>query len=55
MVYYTGKTLPVETITNNTYEESVRAWQAGDELTGDSLIRFGTAADSGDWLSSNEK
>jgi choloylglycine hydrolase len=45
MVYYTGKTLPVAAITNNTYEESVRAWQAGEALTGDSLIRFGTAAD----------
>jgi penicillin V acylase-like amidase (Ntn superfamily) len=44
MVYYTGKTLPVAAITNNVYEESVRAWQEG-KLTGDSLIRFGAAAD----------
>ena len=44
MVYYTGKTLPVAALTNNIYEESVRAWRAG-KLTGDSLIRFGAAAD----------
>ena len=44
MVYHTGKTLPVAALTNNIYEESVRAWQEG-KLTGGSLIHFGTAAD----------
>jgi len=44
MVYHMGETLPVDALTNSTYEESVTAWQT-DNLSGDSLVRFGIAAD----------
>jgi choloylglycine hydrolase len=43
-VYHVGETLPVEALTNSTYEDSVRAWQTGS-LPDNSLTRFGTAAD----------
>jgi penicillin V acylase-like amidase (Ntn superfamily) len=44
MVYHTGDTLPVAALTNSVYEDSVKAWQEG-ELSNNSLMRFGTAAD----------
>jgi len=44
MVYHTGETLPIDALTNSTYKESVTAWQT-DNLSGDSLVRFGIAAD----------
>jgi len=44
MVYHTGESLPVATLTNSTYQDSVSAWQQG-RLTNESLKRFGTAAD----------
>jgi penicillin V acylase-like amidase (Ntn superfamily) len=44
MVYHTGETLPVDALTNSTYEESVTSWQTAN-LSGDSLVRFGIAAD----------
>lgn len=44
MVYYTGKNLPVNVLTNNNYEESVKAWRE-NKLYGDSLPRFALAAD----------
>jgi penicillin V acylase-like amidase (Ntn superfamily) len=44
MVYHTGASLPVAALTNNVYQDSVKAWQAG-RLTNESLKRFGAAAD----------
>ncbi len=43
-VYHTGETLPAAALTNSIYKESVAAWQA-DDLSNNSLVRFGTAAD----------
>jgi penicillin V acylase-like amidase (Ntn superfamily) len=52
MVYHTAETLPVDALTNSTYQESVQAWHARplDELvkveeSGYSLFRFAIAAD----------
>lgn len=44
MVYHTGKTLPVNVLTNSTYEKSIDAWRK-NKLYGDSLPRFALAAD----------
>jgi choloylglycine hydrolase len=44
MVYHTGESLPVAALTNNAYQDSVKAWQEG-RLTNESLERFATAAD----------
>jgi choloylglycine hydrolase len=51
MVYHVGETLPVDALTNSTYEESVQAWheRSMEELsevegTGFSLFRFAIAA-----------
>lgn len=44
MVYHTGGTLPVNVLTNSTYEKSIDAWQES-KLYGDSLPRFALAAD----------
>ena len=45
MVYHTGESLPVAALTNNVYEDSVKAWQKG-RPTNESLRRFVIAADS---------
>lgn len=48
LVYHTGESLPIAALTNNTYEESVSAWQeslaANSEPEDDSLWRFATAS-----------
>ncbi len=44
MVYHTGRTLPVNVLTNSTYAESIDAWKK-NKLYGDSLPRFALAAD----------
>lgn len=46
MVCHTGETMPVKALTNNTYHESVRAWQVSSlfPVTNSSLRRFSTAA-----------
>ena len=44
MVYHTGESLPVTTLTNNVYEDAVKAWQQG-RPTNESLKRFASAAD----------
>jgi penicillin V acylase-like amidase (Ntn superfamily) len=49
MVYHTGASLPVKALTNNTYEDSVQAWQqASPEALYDvnSLYRFHMLADN---------
>lgn len=45
MVYHLGETLPVDALTNSTYEESLTSWQTGNP-SDDSLARFGIAADA---------
>ena len=48
LVYHTGENLSVKVLTNNTYDDSVSAWQksllTGDQPEGNSLWRFATAA-----------
>ena len=44
MVYHSGESLPVAALTNNVYQDSVKAWQQG-RPTNESLDRFATAAD----------
>ncbi|MBN2392140.1 MAG: linear amide C-N hydrolase [Anaerolineae bacterium] len=44
IVYHTGDNLPAAALTNSVYEDAVRAWQE-DDLSNNSLTRFGTAAD----------
>jgi choloylglycine hydrolase len=44
-VVYTAETLPVDALTNSTYEQSLAAWRGGS-LSDDSLVRFGVAADA---------
>ena len=44
MVSHTGESLPIAALTNNAYQDSVKAWQQG-RLTNESLGRFATAAD----------
>jgi len=53
MVVHSGNTLPVEALTNNTYEESIQAWHersleelASVDEIGLSLFRFAIAADA---------
>jgi hypothetical protein len=44
MVCHMGQDLPICALTNNEYEQSVAAWRTGKPLEGDSLVRFGAAA-----------
>jgi hypothetical protein len=44
MVCHMGRDLSICTLTNNEYEQSVAAWRTGKPLEGDSLVRFGAAA-----------
>jgi penicillin V acylase-like amidase (Ntn superfamily) len=43
-VFHTGDDLPIKVLTNESYQRSVGAWQAG-RLVGNALERFGLAAD----------
>ena len=45
MVCHIGRDLPVSALTNSEYDHSVIAWRTGKPLEGDSLVRFGAAAD----------
>jgi choloylglycine hydrolase len=44
-VHYAAETLPVQALTNSTYEESLSAWRDGN-LSDNSLVRFAVAADA---------